>query len=119
MEVPGITAYKLTHTCSLLENPALDLRVDMRLGHHYFLVDLVELLSKCGALIVASFGEGGKKELQVSAFWKIEVCGRKRFFAEALDNELLHAIVKNSTSGVCLHQMESVIEEAIVDDLCD
>lgn len=59
MKVPGITANELAHACPLLEDPALDLRVNMGLSNHYFLVDLVELLAEGGSLIVAGFREGG------------------------------------------------------------
>lgn len=93
MEVPGITANELAHACPLLEDPALDLRVNMWLSHHYFLVYLVELLSECSPLIVARLREGGEEELQISAIGKVEIGWGKCFLAEALYNEFLDAVV--------------------------
>lgn len=114
-----ITAYELAHTCPLLENPVLDLRVNMRLSHYYFLVDLVELLSKYSPLILAGLRKGCEEELKISAIWKIEVRGWKCFFTKTLNNELLDAVMEDSATRVCLHHKEGVIEKAIIDDVCD
>lgn len=60
-------------------------------------------------------GEGSEEELQVAAVREVEVSRGEGLFAEALDDEFLGAIVEDGASGMCLYDVEGVVEEAVVD----